>query len=384
MTKRLLEAALVIIFTVFVLCGCWDYKDVNKSTLILAIGVDADDETILLSGEYAMMSGKGKQQGSDQSGSGGLNVVSFKASGQHFEDARRDLKGQITDPIFLGATSIVIFGTEYARQGIEPYINRVDKLHDYRKTTMVAISRETPSELFELGTDKSSGVGFLIEQNLNYMHREKRGLNVNVGKVLSYIDMDIQGYLLPYFGIVDGDIKYLGMAAMKDSKMVGVIDRVDCGGAIYLLMKNAVNNETLDLGVIDGEERKFNFEVKVGKCKRTFEYSDGQLKIDVKVTSKSHLDHQYNKVYIDDEGIKNLEKLLAEQIKSEIESVIAMSQNEFEADVFDFSKYFKAKNPKEFKALDWNEAYKTAQITVSVETEICCLNLTDTQANRRP
>lgn len=382
MRRIVIIALLIAVF----LCGCWDYKDVNKTTLVLTIGLDIEGEEYMLSGEYALMNGGQSKSGGESEGGGsggGPKVTTFKSKGKNFEEARHGFKDQITDPIFLGATSLIIFGTEYAKQGIVPYLNRIDKLPDYKKTALVVISRENPSVLFEAGTEKSSSVGFLIENNVNLHKKRKSGFYSDVGQILSDVDMGLTGYLLPYFGLEEGEIKSLGFAAMKDSKFVGAILADDSHGIIYLMVKGAKMNEIIQVPGYEGEEGKVNFENNIKSKKIDFEYKDGQLTINIEFENKAELDHQYDKQIIDEQKIKELEGILSDVVVREVSEVITRSQIEFKADLFDFAKHFRAKHYKEYQNMDWEQTYINAKVNIIAKTEICCLALTDTEAKRR-
>lgn len=378
-TLKLLTVAALI---VPLLVGCWSYNDINRTTLVLSIGLDIVDEEYHISGEHASLhSGKSDESGGN--GGGDPKVELFSGKGKDFEEARHAFRNQLTNPIFLGATGLILFGPKYAEKGIIPYINRIDKLPDYRKTAIVAISRETPSILFETGTKKSLGVGFLIEENLTMLKKRKAGLFITVGDVLSDIDMGLTGYLLPYFGLEEGEVKSLGYAAMKDSKLVGTISTEDAHGVIYLMVKGAKMNEIITMPGFEGEFGFINFENNIKDKKIKFDYRDGRLTINIELENKAVLEHQYYKHIVNKEMVNSLETLLSEKVETKVLEIITRSQTEFKADLFDFAKHFRAKHYREYMSIDWERAYIDAVVNVEVQTVITSLTLSDTEARSR-
>ncbi len=67
-------------------------------------------------------------------------------------------------------------------------------------------------------------MGSSIQENLEWLKASGKAIYTTVGEMLSSISLGDVGYLLPYVGIQDNDIRYLGLAVMKDSKLIDVID----------------------------------------------------------------------------------------------------------------------------------------------------------------
>lgn len=397
MVKRIAKILILFIYT-FILCGCWDYGDINNRGITLSIGIDLDKQnSILISGEFAKLATSSKESKEHAKSANSYVVTAY---GKTFEESRVNLDSVNPYPTFLGATRVVLFGKTFAQDNIEPYISRIDKFPDYRKTLLAVVSREPAKELLDFGTDKDISVGFLIE---NIMYKlKKRGLGIypNIGEILSEISMEKVGFLLPYVGIENGDIKYLGLAVMKDSKLEGIIDITDTDGILYVLSdkpqlteeilsrtgdETSENSELADHHEPESgkHKNKYSFKTYVKKRKIKTDFIDEKVTINIDLDIDASLEYQFFREKISDDKLKQMENTLSEKIKGEIKKEIYSSQNEFKTDFYGFAKYFRGSHPKIYKELDWKKAYLDAEIKVNVKTKIINYNLLDPNAKKK-
>ena len=74
----------------------------------------------------------------------------------------------------------------------------------------------------------------------------------------------------------------------------------------------------------------------------------------------------------DPKEIKKLEEAFNEKLKKDVEGAIKKAQQEFESDIFGFGEFVHDQHPKEWRDMkkDWDEKFKEAEISVSVESRI--------------
>jgi len=368
---------LLIILSSLLLTGCWDYKDINERAITLSIGVDIVNDNIEFSGEIAKLtSTSGEDQKARTTG-----VYNLLAYGKDFEETRIHYDSVTPLPLFLGATRTVAFSRKFAEQNVEPYLNRINKFYDYRKTLLVVVSREPPRELFRMEVEKANSVGFLIEDILSTLKERQMTVYSNVGEILSDIALGEIGYLLPYIGVEEESIQYLGLAVMKNSKLAGTIDMADTDGILYLLADKPVLTESL----FSSKEKENKYSLRTSVKKRRFrtDYKNERVIIKVYLDLAAELQYQYYLEPISDEEIKKLESMASEKIKKDIINVFKRSQEEFKCDIFHFVKYFRADHPRIYKQISWEEVYPEADIEVSVKTKIINLGLIDTNAEKK-
>lgn len=377
MVKRYNKIAVVCI-CISLLTGCWDYRDIDRKSIVQSVGVDAVDDKIEFSGEITKIT---KIKDESQQSSQLKGVYRLLSYGKNYEEARIDHDAINPYPLFLGAIRVVAFGTNYAKQGIEPYLNRLNKFYDYRKTVLIVVTRERPKELFSMKSDRDISIGFLIEDMLSSLKSQSMALYPSIGELLSDISFGNIGYMLPYIGIEYGAVKYLGLAVMNDSKLVGVMKIEDTDGVLYLLAKHPFLTEVIELN--RHENNRYSLDVEVKKRKIKTEYINDKVVINVDLNSAAGLQYQYHTHSLSDKDIKQIENIVSSKIKNDILKAFKRSQTEFKCDIFGFAKYFRADNPKIYDEIDWKDEYLNADINVNVKTKIKNLGLIDPNAKRK-
>lgn len=376
MIKKL--SKLLILSVPLLLTSCWDYEDINERSITLATGIDYVNNKIEFTGEIARLSDSNRED-SDRAQQEEVFInISY---GDDFEEARIHYSSKLPYPLFLGATQIAIFGENFAKEGVEPYLNRINKLYDYRKTLLIVVSQMPPKELFNFKQEQSPSVGLLVEDIVNNLKKKKMTVFSNFGEMLSVLELDGVGYLLPYVGIEDNEISYLGLAVMKDSKLVGVIDYEDTDGVIYVLAEKPVLTESLFAP--GNKENKFSLRTAVKRRRINTEYKDGKVIFTIDMLVSGELRYQYYLSRVDSKIEKKLEAMVSQKLKDDIMKSFKRSQEEFKCDIYHFAKNFRAQHPQIYKKLNWEEAYKSAQLNINIETEIINLGLTDPNVNTK-
>ncbi|WP_392485976.1 Ger(x)C family spore germination protein [Haloimpatiens sp. FM7315] len=365
MIKKIKIIIIIFIFS-FTLCGCWDYQDIDKRSIVISLGVDRVKDQIEFSTEVAKLADK----------SGESNEVYTDVSkGSNFEEARRDFNAKRPYSTFLGATRIVVFGQEYAKEGIEPYLNRINRIYDYRKTLLGVVSKDTPIKLFKKKAKNDLSIGFLLEHSINSLSGEGIAIYTDIGDMMSDISFGDIGYMLPYVGVEDDSVKYLGIAIMKDSKLIAVVDKNDTAGILYLSGKNPKLMEVITDEL--GENNSISFKTRIRKKKINTYYENNKVSINIDLELDAELQYLYYIMRITPSESEKLEKLVSNQVERQIFTIVKKTQEDYKCDIFGFAKYFKSQHFKEYKNINWQKEYPNIEINVDVKTKIVNKNLQD-------
>ncbi|GMQ63892.1 Ger(x)C family spore germination protein [Vallitalea maricola] len=350
--------------------GCWDSKDINEKAITISVGINSVNNLIQFTGEIVKLTKTSQETQTRYNTPGIYNVYAY---GKTFEEVRRKLESMNPFDVFQGACRIVMFSASYGKLGIEPYLNRIDSLYDYRKTVLLVITREPPEELFNVKTDKAIAIGFLVDNLLSQLKEKGKSICPNVGELLSDIAFGSLGYVMPYIGKEFGDIKYLGLAVLKNSKLIDIIDITDTKPILYILAKDPTLIELIS-NPIDAEN-KYSFRISIDKRKISTAYKNDTVIINIDLNLDAELRYQYHIQKITNDMIKYLEKEISSKISNDIFNMIRKAQKEFECDIFSFGRYFKAYHYKQFRKMNWEDAFLTAKINVNVNTKIVNKNL---------
>ncbi|MEL7563977.1 MAG: Ger(x)C family spore germination protein [Dehalobacterium sp.] len=158
-----------------------------------------------------------------------------------------------------------------------------------------------------------------------------------------------------------------GGAVFKDWKLIGWLSGEETQGANWLLDRPVfyvegkikgglytylTDNKTVKINPIKiGDQIQFNVELKTNGL----------------VIEEKEVDIDFS----NPKNISELESVLSQEIKKQLEDAVYKSQKVFAADYLGFGKAFKDKYPKDFKKIeDWNRVYPEVLIHVKVTAKI--------------
>lgn len=369
--KRIVIVPLLTIF----LAGCWDYTDVNRRSDILSTGVDIVDGNIEYTSEVAKLISQG---GKSEEKAQITGIYKNTAEGKYFEGARAAYNSKLPLEVFLGAKRALIFSEAYAKTGIESYIKRYYNSQEFRNSALTTVCRESMKEFYSGMVENDISAGYAVEDTIKYLSDKGAALYKTVQEINSDINFGDIGYLLPYVVKNQNTIEYIGLAAMKDSKLAGVIKREDSSGFLYILSKKASTMIPVPHPKNKNNMISIKSNLSKRKIKTTFENNEVNIYIDLRFSSQ--LAYTYKIEPVSEEDMNKIKDKVLEKIKNDVLKALERSQNEFESDVFGFGRYFKAQNIKTYREINWKEEYLKAKFHVNVNTKITNTNLIDINA----
>jgi len=368
---------LVILISPLLLTGCWDYRDVNKRSIDLSIGVDDVNGQLEFTGEIAKLTTNTIAKGQSQI----TEVYKYMSIGKFFEGSRVDYDAKMPFPDFSGAVRVVVFSKKYGEKiGIESYIQRLNFSNEFRNSVLVAISEEPTNELYNGKVENDISIGYAIENTIRSLSDEGGTLYKTVQDIIIDIHAKQTSYLLPYITKENNIVKYLGFAVMKNSKLVGIIKIGDSNGYLFILSKQpimvtAVPHPSNERNLINTKTTLKNRTIKTT-------YQDNKINIYIDLKLNTEIQYEYSIESINKEDNKRIEAIISDKVKKDILSALNRSKDEFQCDLFNFARYFKAENHEEFKKIDWEKAYSTAVFHANVKTTVTNTNTFDPNAKR--
>ena len=375
---RKYKGIMFILFLALLLSGCWDYKDVDKRSIVLSNGLDDVNGKIQYTSEIAKLTSGDRTSGAKAQIAGTYNNV---AEGENFEGARLSYDAQIPSGAFLGTQRVVIFSRKYAEGGIKSYINRYYNSQDSRSSALVIVCKEPVKEFLSGKVENDISIGYGAEDTIRHLSDVGGALYKTVQEINSDIFFSDIGYLIPYITKKKDIVEYLGLVAMKDSKLVGVVSREDSGGFLFILAENP--GSTMAIPNPSNQKNLLSIKSTLKKRKIKTSYEDNVINIYIDLELNSELSYPYKVEPISDEDIKKTEEIVSEKIKKALFSAVERSKNEFGCDVFGFARYFKSQNISIYRKINWKKEYLNANFHVTVKTKIINTNLIDTNAKEQ-
>ncbi len=163
----------------------------------------------------------------------------------------------------------------------------------------------------------------------------------------------------------DSKILVDGFAYFKDSKLQGYLDLEES-------MSHTILTNEFKEGVIKvtGKDNLVAEIIKCG-CKMKPKYENGEYIIDINISAICNVTEVGKEINFDGEdNIHDYEELVANKLKTDIQSYISKCQNEYNSDLIGFGKLYREKLNKEYKKVKdsfYTDVFKNIKTNIKVE-----------------
>lgn len=360
--------------------GCWDRKEVNNLSVIMAAGIDkAGEDQIELSVQVynPRAAGGGQQQGMKESGSGsggdGQTIVRSEI-GTTLADAMSKLQEKLPRQIFWGHGEIFIIGEELAKNGLREHIDFLLRSPEVRDNADILISKGPAKRVLTLHIPMERDSAEMLH-NLIDLHL---GLTTTIVDLSQMLVGRAGAAVLPLVKYSQseekkggaGKISYLrGAGILKKDRLVGFIDSDITRGVMWI--RNEIDRATVTVTPNQTERGFVTARLIRSQTKLIPSINGDEWKITVKSEAEGDLIQNTTLLdYKKPELAKQLEKDFGEQIDAKIAAAVAEVQKNMNADILGFAQAFHRKYPKEWERVkdEWDE--KFPQVKVVLESEV--------------
>lgn len=372
---------ILLIFIVF-LTGCWSRKELNEIAIATALGIDKSKEGYVVS---VQILNPGEIAG--QNVTTRTEVVSFKTTGDTVFEALRKLTTEVPRKIYLAHIRVIVFGEEYAKEGIGKALDFISRDHEMRTDFFITVAKGTTAyEILNVQTALEKIPANKIFSSLQ--SSEKNWAPTKTVKLDELISSIVSKGKEPILtGIyVKGDPKYGGrlrnveqvvptttleidlIGAFKDDRLIGWLNSDESKGLNYIL-----DNISNTIVTVPCEEGKISFETVRSKTGVKAKIEKGTPKIEINVESEGNVGDVECKIDLSKpESIKELEEKYENDIKDKIEQALKKAQEEYESDIFGFGETIHRADPKKWKELEknWDEEFANLEVTINAKAFI--------------
>lgn len=365
----------------FIMTGCWNYRELNQLALITTMAIDLTEE-----GDYKVSvliaNGKNNQTNTRE---GQSQTVVYSGKGKTISRAFREINLQIPKIPYIGHLGVVVVSEEVAKEGMRGVLDYLLRNPESVKRFYLIMAKDdsaedvikvlSPLETFP-GQSITTNISLSNEQEaistaINYSKFVENLLKV--GKEPSIPTISISGD--PDKGSSDknlesSDIKSkikLGPVALfKGDKLVYIASKTESRGM------NIVTNQ-VDEMIIEYECGDGNIVVNLTGMSSNIDVSmkNKKLLATVSVTSEGAIQElTCDKNIQKNEVILEIEKKVEKKVKKKIKNAIKVTQ-EHSSDIFGVGNLFYKKYPNYFKNLDnWHDKYKTVSFDYKVDIKL--------------
>lgn len=374
----------IYMLSISLLTACFDATKLDELAIALLIGIDLEDDKILITAEVINL-----QYSSDSSSSGNVSVKYVQGTGNTVLEALRDITLKFGHRIYGAHTKAIIFGEDLAKKGVMPYMDQLFRARELRESAYVLVAKE--AKAYEV-MGVSSGLEPIpanyiislidsikynpktIDTNMmdfvkHYYHmgrhpivailekRQKKGINQTEKEV----------------GTKDFELSSIGSAVFKNDTLVGYLSGNDTKALNYIL--NNVKGGIITFPTpVDSDETLFSSlsTIKV-RTKNDVDFKDGRLILKTKITISGNLGEIDGDMDISNyESLEKMAQACSQTVKEGIEMTVKKVQKEFGFDIFGFGHVLHKKHTEEWRKIEgkWDDLFAEADFQIEVVTNI--------------
>jgi spore germination protein KC len=223
-------------------------------------------------------------------------------------------------------------------------------------------------ELFQITPTNNISVSFDIRDLLAQLKKNGVTYNTDIGSALSAIAVHKIGYTLNYIGVVNKNIKFLGIAVMKDSRLVGIIPADKAVYVTNIVGKKASSN--LEIPDPNNKDNVITVSTNLHKRKVDVSYEKGRVVININLKFTARVQYQDLFGKLEENDKEKVEDAISQIHKKQTLKIIRRAQTNFKCDFFKFYLTFRSKYPNIAKNIDWDQKFSEAQVNVNVKTDV--------------
>ena len=369
--RKILVCLLLTLF-LLPLSGCWNYRGLDEMTIVSAIAIDKDEKSgnYKLSFEFVDVSGPVKEKGP--------KGKIIEAEGKTIFDALRNAKKRSENKLYVGHAQVLILSKTLAKtEDLSPLLDWLMRDGEVRETMYMAISQEpTAADVLRGDGLDQQVIGIKFRELLDE-DNEVTGSTVKTELYQSFDNLNTPGNDLALAAVwlgQNGDEKVCeinGLAAFKGERLAGFLSPEET--KYYLAVTNQLKGGLITFSTEEGGKEDATLEIF--KCKtrrkviREGDKPKIRLEIDLSVVLEEYM-HPF--VDLSVEKFKELDVLISEQVKADVEAVIRKAQKEYGADIFGFGELIHKHDNALWKDLskDWEKHFPSLMVEVEVKPHI--------------
>lgn len=352
-----LQKLIPAIMLVALLTSCTDQYIVNKIKLIQTISYDTNRNGV----KSAVIIGDYKKKGETE-----LQLLETESNSNFDIIPRLDTK--INEPIVYGQLGMVLFGKDYAKNGIWNVIHTL--CHDAKISTrlQVGVAEGDASELLRI-IQKSQVPFFLsdmIEQNIKNGNLPMMNLHTTLFNFYG----EGRDVFLPHLAIEQGEIKIDGLALFRSDKYIANINNRDA--LLLKMLLDRSKNGSYMVPLKKGNQTDEDF-ILIHRIDSNVHYIVNRLEpipaVTIRLNLKTEVKHYPSWFHLTTKvQMQQLEKTMGDYFEDEIQKLLSFCKKN-KVDPVGLGDLIRSRS-KEWNEQNFQKVYPSLETKVSVKLSI--------------
>ena len=345
----------MLIFTLFLLTGCFDKTELENSSFVLAVGFDKDSVSL----GFPEVSNDGGRSEESKGDKKDKNVLT--AEGLNSAYCIDEIDVCLTGELDLSQAKVCVVGSDVLKdeKHFKEVIDYVERNNEISRRVIILAAEDKSSDILNAKSSQSEMPGLFAA---DFYNNNVKNTDYTFKKDLQEVITDILETgttVIPQVYSKDDELKLEGAVVIKDYSLKGVLN--DKETRCYTLFTQKDFG-----GFINTEKKGVNISAKVKDKKISSvisEDSDG-LVINVKANIKGEI-YENSKLYSDE----YIQSILSEKVSEDIKDCFELFMKKFKIDAIGINELCEKKYTDIYSKYkdNWNEAF--VKMKVNVETD---------------
>ncbi|RNB56972.1 Ger(x)C family spore germination protein [Brevibacillus gelatini] len=363
----------VLCVCVFLLTGCWDRRELEERTSVLAIAVDMVEGHEGLYRLTVQIPIPLKIAGSSGQGGGNADAVKIMSvTGRTILDANNNLQIRLNQKLFLGHTRVLAVSEEVARKGIRDIMDTFRREPQIRRLLWPIVVKGEAATLLRFKPQLGQiPVVFLMDLIEN---GAKMGTipDQTLGDYFSQTSNKAMQPFLNYVEASTTEVRWRGVAVFSDHKMVGTLNAVQSWSFLQLRNEERGGDVIIPLpGTNNGYvtfrphfvKTRLDLKRRKNKGPHAAMFScelEGDI---VEVTAVMKMPPE--------EFIRQMQRLIKKEMDKRAKKLFHQLQKEYNSDVLKLGLALRAHHYRDYwQKHDWKKDFKNFPIDVDYTIKI--------------
>jgi spore germination protein KC len=375
---------ILLIGLALILTGCWDQRELSTITVITGMAIDKGKnekykltlESINTPELYA------------QTATGNSPTVLFSLEGETIAELAYKMNIGFSQNVIYSHMRLMVISKDIAENDMMDFLDSVERSRELRDDFDIILAKEgEAAEILQVvyNFQKASSLKLMSQLEAatkvwgstpNVVVKDFISALTSPGRQPVMAAVRIQGEPKKGGSVenmkktdLDAMVIIDSMALFQEDKLVGFLSVEDTRN--YLLTQNEIENT--EISVPCGENQFASVLITDSKTKVKGRIKNGKPLIHLDIVMEGSIFGSTCKGHMDDpKTYMKIDKLTNQHMKEKIQKTIQTVQDDYGVDIFGFGDVVYRQDYKQFKKVEdhWDEAFKEAEIEVSVKTMI--------------
>lgn len=367
---------LLFCFSLLLLAGCWDRRELNDMSIVLGAAIDKQKgKNVEVTVQVLVPQATGGSQKSGMGGGSGTQVLIRSAVGRNMADAMSKVQIKFPRKLFWGQCKAYIFSEQVAKEGLHEEIDFLIRHPEARVRSHLFVSKGNAGSILALHPPLEHYLG----EALRKLAEERIGVNITLKDFQQMVIGEAGGAVLPYIQIlptIHGEPKkesiayFIGTAIFQRDKMVGTMNEKVTRGLLWLRNEIQVTSVTMKFNKGDGTVSLDPIRVHTDLIPNI---ENRKWKMTVRIDAEGVIiENATNADLSNSEMTPKIQNELKKVIEKRIHKALDQAQKSMKVDVFRFAEAFDRKYPGEWDKVkdQWDQVFPQVQVALDIRTYV--------------